>query len=146
MTHEQTQPAARLLGGRPLDHVALAVTDLDTTAAALQLLGLHRVGDDETVASQGVTVRMMGGGAVPLELLAPTSSEGPVARFIERRGPGLHHVALRVDDLTAEFERLKSGGVPLLSEEPQPGRAGTRVAFIHPRYAGGTLIELVEVP
>jgi len=134
------------LAGAPLDHVAIAVADLDAATAAYALLGLVRAEPDEVVAEQGVTVRALRGGAVLLELLAPAGDDGPVARFLSKRGPGLHHVALRVDDLSAELERLAAAGVPLIDRAPRPGRAGTRVAFVHPRFAGGVLIELVEHP
>jgi methylmalonyl-CoA/ethylmalonyl-CoA epimerase len=134
------------LAGAPLDHVAVAVTDLSAAAAAYELLGLQQVGPDEEVPTQGVRVRTMAGGAVLLELLAPLPGDGPVARFIEKRGPGLHHVALRVGDLQAELVRLAAADVPLLDRQPRPGRAGTLVAFIHPRFAGGVLIELVQQP
>jgi methylmalonyl-CoA/ethylmalonyl-CoA epimerase len=137
-------PAA--LTGAPLDHVAVAVADLDSAAAAYGLLGLERVGADEEVPTQGVRVRTLAGGAVLLELLAPLPGDGPVARFLQRRGPGLHHVALRVTDLEAELARLAAADVPLLDRQPRPGRAGTQVAFIHPRFAGGVLIELVQQP
>lgn len=134
------------LAGAPLDHVAIAVVDLESASRAYEVLGLRRSGRDEVVASQGVRVRTLRGGETLVELLTPIDDDGPVARFIAKRGAGLHHIALRVGSLEAELARLEAAGVPLLSPEPQPGRAGTRVSFIHPRFAGGVLIELVEHP
>ncbi len=134
------------LAGAQLDHVAMAVADLQSATDAYLLLGLVQAEADEEVPSQGVTVRALRGGPVLIELLAPLGDDGPVARFLAKRGPGLHHVALKVDDLAAELKRLAAAGVPLLDDEPRSGRAGTRVAFVHPRFAGGVLIELVEHP
>ncbi len=127
-----------------LDHVAVAVDDLDAATVAWTALGLVRSGRDETVSSQGVRVRTLALGEASLELLEPVDETGPVARFLARRGPGLHHVALRVDDLDAEIERLEASGWELIDRVPRRGRAGSRVAFIHPRSTGGTLVELVE--
>lgn len=138
------EPARGPLAGLPLDHVAIAVRDLDAATGPYLLLGLAAEGDDETVGGQGVTVRALRGGTALVELLAPTSEASPIARFLERRGPGLHHIALRVHDLDAEIVRLLAEGVPLLDEQPRPGRAGSRVAFVHPSFADGVLIELVE--
>lgn len=81
-----------------------------------------------------------------LELLAPTTAESPVARFLQRRGPGLHHLALRVERLDSEIERLRDLGARFIDPVPRPGRAGTRVVFLHPRWGGGVLIELIEHP
>lgn len=133
-----------LLSGTPLDHVAIATDDLDAATSSYRLLGLEQVGADETVPTQGVTVRMLKGGPVLIELLTPTHENSPVARFLAKRGPGLHHIALEVNDLGAELERLSQAGAPLLDLEPKQGRGGSLVAFIHPRFAAGVLIELVE--
>ena len=81
-----------------------------------------------------------------IELLSPTRPDSPVATFLTRRGAGLHHLALRVDDLEAEMRRLRAAGAVFLNDEPRAGRAGTRVAFLHPKWGAGTLIELVEHP
>ena len=134
-------PAA--LGGLPLDHVAIAVADL-SDAGPWSLLGLPRVGDDEDVPGQGVRVRALQAGDALVELLAPTAPDSPIARFLAKRGPGLHHVALRVDDVDDAVARLTAGGARFVDPTPRPGRAGTRVVFLHPRWTGGTLIELVE--
>jgi methylmalonyl-CoA/ethylmalonyl-CoA epimerase len=128
-----------------LDHVAIAVADLDAGSAPWLALGLARHGADEVVADQGVRVRAFVLGDALLEVLAPLGPDGAVARFLERRGPGLHHVALRVADLVSELRRLEGLGAELIDRAPRAGRAGTLVAFVHPRWTGGTLVELVEV-
>lgn len=133
-----------LLAGTLLDHVAIATFDLDAATSSYRLLGLEQVGADESVAAQGVTVRMLQGGPVLIELLTPIDATSPVARFLAKRGPGLHHIALAVNDLDAELTRLAEAGAPLLDREPKPGRGGSQVAFIHPSFAGGVLIELVQ--
>ncbi len=129
-----------------IDHIAVAVDDLDVAAAAYRALGLRVAGPDETVADQGVRVRALQAGDTLLELMAPLPGEGPVARFLERRGPGLHHIALRVADLTDLLSRLKAQGARLIDEVPRAGRANTRICFVHPSFTGGVLVELVEPP
>ncbi len=138
-----TLPAA--LAELRLDHVAIAVADLDAGSAPWLALGLARHGADEVVADQGVRVRAFVLGDALLEVLAPLGPDGAVARFLARRGPGLHHVALRVADLRSELHRLDRLGAELIDRAPRVGRAGTLVAFVHPRWTGGTLVELVEV-
>ncbi|GBF06926.1 glyoxalase/bleomycin resistance protein/dioxygenase [Deinococcus aerius] len=129
-----------------LDHVAIATPDLDLGAAPYLALGLTPEGPDEEVPTQGVRVRAFVVGETLIELLAPTRPDSPIAAFLERRGPGLHHTAYRVADLEAEMARLRGLGARFLSGVPSPGRAGTRVAFLHPKWGAGTLIELVEHP
>ncbi|WP_221088397.1 methylmalonyl-CoA epimerase [Deinococcus aquaedulcis] len=129
-----------------LDHVAIATPDLDAGAAPYEALGLHPEGPDEEVGTQGVRVRAYQVGDTLIELLTPTRPDSPIAAFLEKRGAGLHHTAYRVADLDAEMARLKLGGARFLQEAPVPGRAGTRVAFLHPKWGQGTLIELVEHP
>lgn len=127
-----------------LDHLAIATADLEAGSAPYLALGLTPEGEDELVAGQGVRVRAFRVGESLIELLAPTHGESPIARFLARRGPGLHHLALRVPDLDAELTRLRAQGAAFLSDAPQPGRAGSRVIFLHPKWGAGTLIELVE--
>ncbi|MCP2014988.1 methylmalonyl-CoA/ethylmalonyl-CoA epimerase [Deinococcus sp. HSC-46F16] len=129
-----------------LDHVAIATPDLGAGSAPYVALGLAPEGPDEEVPSQGVRVRAFVVGATLIELLAPTRPDSPIAAFLEKRGPGLHHTAYRVADLDAEMARLRGEGARFLSGTPTPGRAGTRVAFLHPKWGAGTLIELVEHP
>jgi methylmalonyl-CoA/ethylmalonyl-CoA epimerase len=128
----------------PIDHIGIAVPDLESGSAAYIAIGLTALEPDEEVASQKVMVRAFQAGSSLIELLAPTAPDSPIAVFLEKRGPGLHHVALRVDGLEAEIERLEALGAVFINREPRPGRAGTRVVFLHPKWSGGVLIELVE--
>lgn len=132
--------------GLPLDHVGVAVQNLDEAAAPYRLLGLTPEGDDEEIASQGVRVRALRCGESLLELLEPTTSDSPIRTFLDRRGPGMHHLALRADDLENEIARLSTQGARFVSATPRPGRHGTRVVFLHPSWTGGVLVELVEHP
>ena len=132
------------LQGLPIDHLGIAVKDLDEASLPYRLLGLPVEGEDEFIESQAVKVRALRAQGSLLELLEPTSPQSPIAKFIEKRGAGLHHVALRVDDLDAEIKRLTEEGARFISSEPRAGRAHTRVVFLHPKWANGVLIELVE--
>jgi methylmalonyl-CoA/ethylmalonyl-CoA epimerase len=132
------------LDGLALDHVAVAVEALDAATAAYLALGLRRAGEDETIEEQGVCVRPLRLGETLVELMEPTRADGPVGRFLARHGPGLHHIALRVPALEPLLARLRAMDAPLLDETPRPGRAGTRIAFVHPRFTHGVLVELVE--
>lgn len=127
-----------------LDHVGIAVDDLD---AALEFyaeaLGLE-VEASEDVPSQGVRAHFVRVGSAALELLEATAEESPVRRFVDRRGAGLHHVTLRVDDLAAALARLKARGVRLVDETPREGAEGALVAFVHPAAAHGVLVELKQ--
>ncbi len=131
--------------GLPLDHLGIAVRDLEAASQTYELLGLVRDGDDEEVAGEGVRVRMLRGGESLVELLGPLTSESPLQGFLEKRGPGLHHAAFRTLDLDADIERLTARGAELIGT-PRPGRHGTRVIFLHPNWTGGVLVELVEYP
>ena len=142
---EPTPAAIPGLEGLALDHVAIAVPSFEAAGPYLAL-GLRAEGADEVVADQGVRVRLLRAGGAAIELLAPLAADTPVARFLERRGPGLHHLAFRVDDLDAEIARLRSLGAIFVDDEPRPGRGGSRVAFLHPRWTGGVLVELVAHP
>jgi len=132
------------LAGLALDHVAVAVADLDEATRAYTGLGLEVAGADEVVDDQGVRVRLLRLGETLVELMTPVRADGPVGRFLDRRGPGLHHIALRVAALEPLLARLRSLGAPLIDETPRAGRGGTRIAFVHPRFTGGVLVELVE--
>jgi methylmalonyl-CoA epimerase len=127
-----------------LDHVGIAVTDV---VAALSFyrdaLGLE-VEAPEDVLSQGVRAHFVPVGQSSLELLQATAPESPIAKFVEKHGPGLHHITLRVDDIRAALARLKARGARLVDEEPRPGAEGALVAFIHPSSAQGVLIELKQ--
>ena len=134
--------------GLPLDHIGIAVYDLSAGSRPYELLGLVPDGDDEELLAQGVRVRALRGGESLVELLEPTTPESPVQKFLDKRGPGLHHLALRVTGLEGEIERLRTQGARFVSAEPapSPGRHGTRVVFLHPGWTGGVLVELVEHP
>lgn len=138
-------PAASGLGARTLDHVGVAVFDLDDGSVPWTRLGLTPTGGaDAEVPEQGVRVRFVQAGPVALELLAPTDGDGAIARFLARRGPGVHHLAFRVADLSDELARLRREGVDPIDPAGRPGHGGHRVAFLHPRSCGGVLVELVE--
>ena len=125
-----------------LDHIGIAVRDLeDALAFYRDALGLDIAGVEE-VPSQHVRAQFVPVGEATLELLEATAPESPIARSIERRGPGIHHLTLRVDDLAAVLAQLKTRGVRLIDEVPRQGAGGSRVAFIHPSAAQGVLVEL----
>jgi methylmalonyl-CoA epimerase len=127
-----------------LDHVGIAVSDLPASLRFfLEHLGL-RLEVSEEMASQHVRAHFVRTGASTLELLEATSPASPIARFLGRRGPGLHHVALRVEDIHAALAHLRSRGVRLIDERPRPGAEGALVAFIHPSEAHGVLVELKQ--
>jgi len=125
-----------------LDHIGIAVRSL-ASAKIYQDLGLT-IEHVETVETQRVRTAFLSVGDSNLELLEPTSPDSPIAKFIEKRGEGIHHICLRVDDLEAHLERLKAAGYRLINEAPVPGAHGCRVAFLHPSAGNGVLIELSE--
>jgi methylmalonyl-CoA epimerase len=127
-----------------LDHVAIATGSIeDSLQFFSRVLGLA-VEPAEEVPSQAVRVQFVGRGEARIELVEPTGQGGSIEAFLRRRGPGLHHVALRVADLDATLEMLRARGVRLIDEAPRPGAHGTRVAFVHPSSTHGVLIELVS--
>ncbi len=126
-----------------LDHVAVAVYDLEAAMSLWGLLGIACT-HVEDVPSEGVRVAFLPAGEVALELLQPLGPEGPVARFLRARGEGLHHVAFRVPDLHAALDSARALGVRVLEPAPRLGSRGRRVAFFHPKDTGGVLVELVE--
>ena len=127
-----------------LDHVGIAVNDLETSLTFFRdALGLE-VEPPEEVASQRVLARFIPTGPSSLELLQATAPDSPIAKFLERRGPGLHHITLRVDDIRTVLARLRERNVRLIDEEPRPGAEGAVVAFIHPSSAQGVLVELKQ--
>ena len=128
-----------------IDHVAIAVHNLDAALADLkEQYGAEPV-SRETVESQGVEEAMIAIGGSNLQILQPLSAESPVGRFLGKRGEGLHHVAFAVPDIDAALEHLALSGTRLIDEEPRIGGGGHRIAFVHPSAFGGTLVELVEV-
>lgn len=130
-----------------IDHLGIAVRSIEEGLALYEMcLGMQVIGR-ETVAIEHVNVAMLPAGVGPysprMELLEATDTESPIAKFIEKRGPGLHHIALRVDDLQQTVERLKQEGVRLLNE-PRQGAGGHIYVFVHPQSAGGVLLELIQ--
>src|SRR5271154_5631981 len=126
-----------------IDHLGIAVKSLAAAKAIYEKLGLT-VSPEETVEQEQVRVVMVPVGESRLELLEATSEDSTIAKFIAKRGEGLHHVSLRVPDLSAAVERLKKDGVRLVSEEIKIGAGGHRYVFVHPSSTGGVLLELVE--
>ena len=127
-----------------IDHVAIAVGDLD---AAIEFYGRvfgATVAHREVVESDGVEEALLQVAESYVQLLTPTRPDSPVARFLDKRGEGLHHVGYRVDDCAAALEAMKSAGAVAIDDAPRPGSRGTTVAFIHPKSTYGTLIELVQ--
>jgi methylmalonyl-CoA/ethylmalonyl-CoA epimerase len=127
-----------------LDHVAVAVTDLDEALAHYRDVWELEPARVERVADQGVDEAMLKLPGSSLQLIAPISPESAVASFLDKRGPGLHHVAYAVADLEATLDHLRERGVALIDEHPRVGGGGARIAFVHPRANGGLLVELVE--
>jgi len=126
-----------------IDHLGIAVKSLADAKGFYEKLGLTPM-PEETVAAEGVRLSMVPVGESRIELLEPTSPESPIAKFLAKRGEGLHHVALHVDDLSATVERLKAAGTRLVSDEIKVGAGGHLYVFVHPASTGGVLLELVE--
>lgn len=129
-----------------IDHVAIAVHDLDAAIAYYRDTYGANVSHRERVERDGVEEALITVADSYIQLLCPTRPDSPVARFLERRGEGLHHVGYRVDDCAAALESVRHNGGALIDEVPRPGSRGTTVAFVHPKGAFGTLIELVQEP
>jgi methylmalonyl-CoA/ethylmalonyl-CoA epimerase len=127
-----------------IDHIGVAVDDLDEAISLYRdRLGMplqHR----ETVKQLGVEAVLLGIGDGHVELLRPALPDSPVGRFLERRGPGMHHVAYQTGDIDTALESVRESGLQLVDERARPGIMGSRVAFVHPKSTGGVLIELVE--
>ena len=127
-----------------IDHLGIAVNNLDEALKFYhEILGLPLKGIEE-VPQQKVRVAFLPTGESKFELLEPTDPESPIAKFIEKRGTGIHHIALRVDDVQAEFERMKALGVRFIGEKPTQGAGGAKIIFIHPKSTNGVLLELCE--
>jgi methylmalonyl-CoA/ethylmalonyl-CoA epimerase len=129
-----------------IDHVGIAVDDLETSVEsyrrALGVEPTHR----ERVADQGVEEVLFAVGTSFIQLLGALGADTPVGRFLATRGPGVHHVAYRVDDVAVALSRLRSEGVRLVDEVPRRGSRDTLIAFVHPKDMGGVLVELVQAP
>lgn len=132
------------MSGLPqLDHIGIAVESLAEGRRFYEALGLTVDGEEE-VPEQGVRVAFLPVGESRLELLEPMSPASPIARHLEKRGPGLHHICLEVGDIRRSMADLRAQGFRLLSEDPQPGAHGCLVCFVHPRSTGGVLLELSQ--
>jgi methylmalonyl-CoA/ethylmalonyl-CoA epimerase len=127
-----------------IDHIGIATKGIDEAAQFYRdVLGLE-VAETEEVPDQKVRVAMLTIGESRIELLEATSDDSPISRYLEKRGPGIHHIAVLVDDIQAALADLKRKGARLIDEEPRPGAGGCLVAFVHPSSTGGVLLELVQ--
>lgn len=127
-----------------IDHIGIAVADLDTSLEHYRrTLGVEPV-HRERVEAQGVEEILLEVGGSYIQLLGALGPDTPVGRFLQRRGPGVHHVGFRVDDVAQTLTHLKAEGVRLIDDAPRPGSRGTTIAFVHPSGMGGVLVELVE--
>ena len=133
--------------GIRLDHIGIAVNELDAGSRFWKLLGLIQ-GEDERNDGQGVNIRFFeteqGTNGTRIELLAPTGPDTPIGRFIQKKGVGIQQIAFRVDDLDSLMVRLLAAGVRLIDETPTEGAHGSRIIFVHPSSTGGVLVELLE--
>jgi methylmalonyl-CoA/ethylmalonyl-CoA epimerase len=127
-----------------IDHVAIAVRNLDEAVAYYQKVFGATVAHREVVETDGVEEALLNVAQSYVQLLTPTRDDSPVAKFLENKGEGLHHVGYRVEDCAAALESVKAAGGKVIDQAPRPGSRGTTVAFVHPKTAFGTLIELVE--
>lgn len=129
-----------------LDHIAIAVPDLDAAIRRFcEDLGLPLAGQEDVLAAK-TTTAFVPAGETRIELIHPLNGEGPVAKYLEKRGGGLHHLCFETDDIDGDMELLRGKGYRFLTDAPTPGAHDTRVAFIHPKSCGGVLIELAEHP
>jgi len=127
-----------------IEHIGIATRELDEALGFWRdALGLE-VADIEEVSEQGVRVAMLPIGETRVELLEPTRDDSPIAKFLEKRGAGIHHIAVRVDDIRVALANLKQRGARLIDETPRIGAGNCLIAFVHPSSAGGVLLELVE--
>jgi methylmalonyl-CoA/ethylmalonyl-CoA epimerase len=127
-----------------LDHVAILVSDLDAAIRLYRDVYGLELAEVEEVPSEKVRVAIFGHGAGRIELVSPSGPDSPMAKAIEKRGEGLHHIGYRVDDCAAALAQMVAAGATPIDHEPRPGSRGTTVAFVHPKGAFGTLIELVQ--
>jgi methylmalonyl-CoA/ethylmalonyl-CoA epimerase len=128
-----------------IHHVAIAVEDLDDAIAGYESLYNITAVSRETVEDQGVSEAMIAIGGSYIQLLEPLTAESPVGRFLSQNGEGMHHIAFAVNNIENALAHLKSTGAKLIDEEPRIGGGGHKIAFVHPKELGGTLVELVEV-
>ena len=131
-----------------LDHIGIAVNNLDDGEKFWKMLGLTSDEDDEINHEQGVNIRFLKTSDVSqppqIELLSPTSSDTPVGKFIEKRGQGVQQLAFEVDDLQTMIDELLDSGIQMIDKTPKAGANGAKIAFVHPKSTGGVLVELLE--
>jgi methylmalonyl-CoA/ethylmalonyl-CoA epimerase len=127
-----------------VDHVGIAVEDLEAAVDHYRRVFGIEPAHRERVEDQGVDEVLFAAGSSEIQLLGALGPETPVGRFLARRGPGVHHVAYRVEDVANALDRLRGAGVRLIDERPRPGSRGTTIAFVHPSDMGGVLVELVQ--
>lgn len=127
-----------------IDHVGVAVEDLDEAVALYSEKLALPVEHRETIEEQGIEAVLLGVGDSHVELLRPLAADTPVGRFLDRNGPGLHHVAYGTDDIQSALDAARAAGLDLIDEGPRTGIRNSRVAFLHPKSTGGVLTELVE--
>jgi len=127
-----------------IDHIGIAVTDIENAARFWEQILSLSIDEKETVESQQVTTGFVPVGESEIELLESTTETGPIAKFVQKRGSGIHHIAFQVDNLEKALEELKAAGIPLIDEAPRPGAGGAMIAFLHPKATGGVLVELCE--
>ncbi len=131
---------------KKINHIAIVVPDLNESMRFwVDALGLE-LDHIENVPEQSVDAAFLPVGESKIELLRPTDDESGVARYLAKRGPGMHHICFEVDDIEASLARLKSLDIPLINEEPITGSGGKRLAFVHPKGTGGVLVELYQLP
>ncbi len=128
---------------RKIDHVGIAVKDLDEAIKVWEGLGL-KVEEIEEVPDQKVRTAIIHVGESRIELLEPTAEDSPIAKFIAKRGEGIHHIALGVDDIEGHLEKLRERGYRLIDEKPRVGAGGAKIAFVHPKAVTGVLLELCQ--
>jgi methylmalonyl-CoA/ethylmalonyl-CoA epimerase len=126
-----------------IDHIGIAVNDLDKALKTYLALGLHEH-DREVVENFDVQISMIRVGEARIELIQPTSEKSTIAKFLQKKGAGIHHIAINVKDIQKKLDELKTQGVRLIDETPKAGYGGRKVAFIHPQSTNGVLLELVE--
>ncbi len=129
-----------------IDHLAIAVTDMDAALSFWQeALGLD-LGAVESVEAEEVEIAFLETANAHIELVRPTTDDSGIARYIEKKGTGMHHVCLAVEDIDAALQQIAAAGCELINETPRSRQDGTRYAFVHPRSTGGVLVELYEAP
>ena len=129
-----------------IDHIGIATRGIDETARFWREALDLEITETEEVTAQKVRVAMLAIGESRIELLEATSDDSPISKFLEKRGPGIHHIAVRVDDIRGTLAKIKQYGARLIDEEPRVGARGCLVAFVHPSSTGGVLVELVQQP